>query len=213
MSTGGAEPATVYVVDDDDAVRASLELLLRSAGHRVHGFASAAEFMDGGPPGAGCLLLDLRMPGMSGLDVQAELHARGDALPVIFISGHGDVAAASRALRAGAVDFVEKPYDATTLLERIDEALQRDREERRRRTRRAELLARLDTLTPREREVLDGVAAGAASKVIAADLGISERTVELHRARAMKKMAARSPAELVRELLAEPDFMKTQGDR
>ncbi len=190
---------TVHVVDDDLAVRSALALLLRAEGLAVRAYADAASFLAGCDPSApGCVVADLDMPGMSGLELQERLLERGSPLPVIILTGHGDVPAAVRALKRGAVDFVEKPYDPGALIATIREALERDRRRRASAAEAARVAARAAALTPREREVMERVAAGAASKVIAAELAISERTVELHRARMMRKMGARSLAELVR---------------
>jgi len=199
--------ATVFVVDDDPAVRAALALLVRSDGLRACTYPNAQTYLDECPPThPGCVVTDLRMPGMSGLELQDRLQARRPTPPVIILTGHGDVSAAVRALKAGAVDFVEKPYDPSTLLAAIREALARDLAQRRADADDAALEQRLVTLTPREREVMMLVTKGLASKAIAIDLGISERTVELHRSRVMRKMAARSLADLVRMSEAAEQF-------
>jgi two-component system, LuxR family, response regulator FixJ len=196
------ETPTVFVVDDDEAVCDSLELLLTSVGRRVETFLSARAFLDAYDPARpGCLVLDVRMPGISGLELQERLTALDADLPVLFVTAHGDVPMAVRALQAGAVDFLQKPYREQELLERIDAALAVDRRRRDRRARDARRDRCLDRLTPREREVLDHVVAGDANKVTAGALGISERTVEIHRGRMMRKMEAGSVAELVRLLL------------
>ena len=193
---------TVFIVDDDDALRDAIATFLDAEGQACETYADAAgllaRFADWPPEASGCLVLDVRMPGLSGLDVQDELNARGIDMPIIFITGYGDVPSAVRAMKGGAVDFLSKPFDAETLAERIREALRADGE---RRTARCDLAAaqtRADTLTPREREVLDRVAAGQANKRVAIELGVSERTVEIHRSHLMKKMGARHLAELVR---------------
>lgn len=197
-----AEP-TVFVVDDDAAVRESLAMLLESAGLRVESYVSAREFLaEGDLSRPGCLILDIRMPGLSGLDLQDVLVERGVQLPVIMLTGHGDVPAAVRAMRGGAVDFLEKPFDSEVLLERIRQAFERDAELRRDSATQAALAERLSQLTQREREIMELIVAGNANKVIALDLDISERTVELHRARIMRKMGARSLAELMRMVLS-----------
>jgi len=194
--------ATVFVVDDDEAVRDSLELLVATTGLAVETFASAREFLDAyDPERAGCLVTDIRMPGMSGLELQEHLVALGASIPVIVLTGHGDVPAAVRALKAGAVDFVEKPFKPQALLDLINQAIARDRETREAMAREGAIAERLASLTPREREVMELVVAGKANKVIAVELDISERTVELHRGRIMKKMKARSLAELMRLVL------------
>jgi RNA polymerase sigma factor (sigma-70 family) len=190
---------TVFVVDDDPAVRDSLRLLLQSAHLPVATFASAQEFLAGYDRAApGCLVLDVRMPGQSGLELQEELAARGLSLPVIIITGHGDVPMAVRAMKLGAVDFIEKPYNAQVLLERVRHALQEDARRRQEEAERTARTARLNLLTPREREVLRLLAAGKATKGIAALLGISRRTVEVHRAKIMQKMQVESIAALIR---------------
>lgn len=189
---------TVFVVDDDLAVRQSLALLIRSMGLTVEAFESAQAFLAVCEPArAGCVVLDIRMPGMSGLELQEELYRRAIELPVIFITGHGDVAMAVRAMKQGAVDFIEKPFNDQHLLDRINQALEVDRAARVARAERATLASRIDLLSPREREVMDRIVAGQANKVIAIELGLSERTVEIHRAKVMTKTGARSLAELV----------------
>lgn len=189
---------TVFVVDDDVAVRQSLSLLIRSMGLSVESFESAQAFLSScDPERSGCLVLDIRMPGMSGLEMQEELHRRTIDLPVIFITGHGDVAMAVRAMKLGAVDFIEKPFNDQQLLDRINQALEVDRAARAARAERATLASRIELLSPREREVMDRIVAGQANKVIAIELGLSERTVEIHRAKVMTKTGARSLAELV----------------
>ena len=190
---------TVFVVDDDDAVRSSLRLLLKSAGLPAVGYASAREFLDAWQPEqAGCLILDVRMPGMSGLELQGELNQRGAIIPVIFISGHGDIPMAVEAIQHGAFDFLPKPFGDQDLLDRVQRALAADADNRKLLTQRELLRERFDTLTPREREVLGLVTQGKANKVMAGDLGVSQRTVEIHRARVMEKMGANSLAQLVR---------------
>lgn len=183
--------AVVSVVDDDPAVRDSIAMLVRTEGLAVRTFDSARSFLATWDPcEPGCLVVDLRLPGLSGLDLQQRLAAEGDAPPIIFLTGYGTVPAAVRALKAGAIDFLEKPFDPAALLARIHEALARDRV-RRSHTR------RFDVLTRREREILEQVKEGNTNKVIAANLGISVRTVELHRARGMRKIGIRSVAKLV----------------
>jgi RNA polymerase sigma factor (sigma-70 family) len=189
---------TVFVVDDDHAVRDSLRLLIKSVGHKVETFASADEFLEvWDPDRPGCLVADIRMPGMSGLELQESLNGRQSTLPIIFITGHGDVPMAVEAMRAGALDFVQKPFRDQDLLDRINEGLQRDRRQRDEARERAAIQARVDSLTARERQVLERVVAGQPNKVIAMDLNVSQRTVEIHRARVMEKMQARSLAQLV----------------
>ena len=191
-------PAAVYVVDDDAAVRDSLALLLRSVSLPVETFESAPQFLECHDPGrGGCLLLDIRMPGMSGMELQQQLRQRGSELPIIFITGHGDVAMAVQAMRSGALDFIEKPFRDQALIDRIHEALTLDNERRRAQKELTDLRARFARLTPREHEVMLRIAQGQANKLIASELGLSERTIELHRARVMHKTGARSLAELV----------------
>jgi RNA polymerase sigma factor (sigma-70 family) len=194
----GKEP-TVFVVDDDQAMRSSLKWLIESVGMRVETYGSAQEFLSHYYPGrAGCLLLDVRMPGMSGLDLQDHLTRASIRVPVIIITGHGDVPMATRAMKAGAVDFIEKPFNDEVLLDSIRNALLADAQQRAFQAERAEVATRLAHLTPREYEVMEMVAAGMSNKQIALDLGVSAKTVEAHRARVMEKMAAGSLADLVR---------------
>lgn len=189
---------TVFVVDDDEAVRGGLQQLLQTIGLNVQTYASADEFLASYRPGqAGCLVLDIRMPGMGGLDLQEQLARQGIQLPIIFLTGHGDVPAAVRALKGGAMDFLEKPFNSQVLLDLIQQAIRRDADTRTRVAEELEVTRRLTTLTEREREVLDMMTGGKANKVIAMELGISERTVEFHRGKIMKKMQARSLAELI----------------
>jgi two-component system response regulator FixJ len=193
---------TIFVVDDDAAVRDALKLLLRSVGQSVETFASAQEFLDAySEDRPGCLVLDIRMPGMSGLELQQKLNERHSILPIIFITGHGDVPMAVEAMQAGAVDFIQKPFRDQDLIDRINQALEKDAANRAALGERNDIRRRLETLTPREREVLDLVVRGKANKVIAGDLKLSQRTVEIHRARVMEKMQASSLAHLVRMVL------------
>jgi FixJ family two-component response regulator len=190
---------TVYVVDDDEAIRHSLQLLIGAIGLQTRVFPDAGSFLEiFGEELRGCIVVDLRMPGMNGLELQEELIARDCRMPLIFLTGHGDVPAAVRALKKGATDFLVKPFNPTVLVERIQQALAADVAQNEARGKASEIAARFATLTPREKEIMMLVAEGHSSKVIALDLGISERTVELHRSRFMKKMAARSVADLVR---------------
>ncbi len=189
---------TVFVVDDDAAVCDSLRFLIESVGLQVRTFSSADEFLAAYTPGQpGCLVLDLRMPGMSGLELQERLARQKCALPVIIITAHGDVPTAVRAMHAGAVDFMSKPFSDQHLLDRIHQALTKDAQARRDEAVRAGIAARVALLTPREREVMDLVVSGMPNKGIAAQLELSAKTVETHRARVMDKMQARSVAELV----------------
>jgi two-component system response regulator FixJ len=202
MSATKASEPTVFVVDDDEAMRRSLKWLIESAGIRVETFASADAFLTAyGPHWAGCLLLDVRMPGMSGLELQAYLAREEHRLPVVIITGHGDVAMAVRAMRAGALDFIEKPFHDEGLLRSIQHALDVDSQGRAQRSQHGAIMARLAELTPREHEVMELVTAGKANKEIALALGVSAKTVEAHRARVMEKMQATSLADLVRMVL------------
>ncbi len=188
----------VYVVDDAAAVRSSLALLLKSVSLAVETCESAVQFLERVRPDAGgCLVLDIRMPGMSGLELQQQLKQRGYELPIIFITGHGDVSMAVHAMREGALDFIEKPFRDQELLDRIYQALEADRTRRRAADETVHLRERFAALTPREHEVMLRIARGQANKVIAIELGLSERTVEIHRAKVMHKTGARSLAELV----------------
>jgi two-component system, LuxR family, response regulator FixJ len=197
-----AQSPIVFIVDDDAAVRNSLRLLVKSVGQSAGVFVSAQEFLASyDPQQPGCLVLDVRMPGMSGLELQQQLNVRGAVIPVIFISGHGDIPMAVEAMQNGAFDFLQKPFRDQDLIDRIQRALEKDRENRAALGERARIRERLDSLTPREREVLDLVTSGKANKVMAADLGLSQRTVEIHRARVMEKMGASSVAQLVRMVL------------
>ncbi|MGH8178153.1 MAG: response regulator FixJ [Steroidobacter sp.] len=200
-NTNNARP-TIFIVDDDSAVRDALKLLLRSVGQAVETFGSAQEFLDAySEDRPGCLVLDIRMPGMSGLELQQRLNEKHSILPIIFITGHGDVPMAVEAMQAGAVDFIQKPFRDQDLIDRINQALEKDSSNRAALGERNDIRRRLETLTPREREVLDLVVHGKANKVIAGDLKLSQRTVEIHRARVMEKMQASSLAHLVRMVL------------
>jgi FixJ family two-component response regulator len=193
------ERAVVFVVDDDALMREALDNLARSMGLDVRLYASPQEFLGAQRPDApGCLVLDVRLPGMSGLTFQQELAKAGVALPIIFITGHGDVPMTVRAMKAGAVEFLTKPFDDQVLLDAIHAAIERDRGRRLEAGRAAELQARYHTLSGREREVMALVVAGRANKQIAAELGLSLVTVKVHRGQVMRKMLARSVAELVR---------------
>jgi len=198
-----AHTRTVFVVDDDDAVRSSLRLLLKSVGLAVSTFDSAQAFLDAySEQWAGCILLDVRMPGMSGPALQEQLTLRGSMLPVIFLTGHGDVSMAVEAMQNGAFDFLEKPFHDQELLDRVHRALAEDDRVRRQLAEQETLRSRFDSLTPREREVLEQVARGSSNKVMAYDLQISQRTIEIHRSRIMEKMQAPSLAHLVRMTLS-----------
>lgn len=205
-SAGAAEP-TVYVVDDDPAMRSSLRWLIESVGLAVRTCSSAPEFLRTyHPSDPGCLVLDVRMPWMSGLDLQAELAARKIHIPILIITGYAEVPLAVRAMKAGAFDFIEKPFSDQTLLDRIRAAVAHDESGRRRRAARAEVEVRLRLLTARERDVLTRVVTGKSNKVIAAELQLSTKTVEVHRAHVMEKLKAGSLADLIRlSLLATDD--------
>lgn len=191
--------AVIYIVDDDEPIRKSLQLLMKSARYTSRSCASAREFLECHDPSRpGCLVLDVRMPGMSGLELQEMLRETGIGIPVIIMTGHGDIPMAVRAMKAGALDFIEKPFDNQLLLDRIEQALQEAAEEQQRQQVAAEAAELLDRLTPRERETMDLLVEGKLNKQIAADLGISVRTVEAHRARIMEKLDVRSLSDLVR---------------
>jgi two-component system response regulator FixJ len=203
MSTELEQNSTVYIVDDDQAIRHAMELLMRSVGLVYEIFHSGDDFLsDHTNDRAGCLVLDIRMPGLGGLELQEKLNDMGSTLPIIFITGHGDVPMAVEAMQKGAVDFIQKPFRDQELLDRISEALTTDQQRRSAREEKAEVLSRIEKLTNRERQVLDLVVTGKPNKVIAYELGVSQRTVEIHRARVMEKMQAKSLADLVRMHLA-----------
>lgn len=202
MTSDTQQEPTVFIVDDDPGIRKAMQLLLKSVGLRSEIFASGDEFLARfDPERPGCLILDIRMPGLGGLELQERLLGAGNSLPIIFITGHADVPMAVEAMQKGAFDFVQKPVRDQELLERIKAALGSDRRARSEQARRAGVAARLGTLTVREREVMDLVVTGKPNKVIAYELGVSQRTVEIHRARVMVKMQARSLPDLVRMTL------------
>lgn len=204
--------STVYVVDDDDGMRRALGALLSTVGYKTALFGRPSEFLARfKPEERGCLILDIRMPEMSGLELQQHLNRNGVMLPVIFITGHGDVPMAVQAIKEGAFQFIQKPFRDQDLLDHINHALQHDAENRKDLARRAEVQRRLETLTPRERQVMELVVEGEANKVMAIDLGLSERTVEIHRAKVMEKMAARSVAHLVKMHLTLTDSTQASG--
>src|SRR5688500_14662317 len=191
--------ATIYVVEDDESMSQAIALLLRTVGYNPIVFAKPSEFLAKFDPNVhGCLVLDIRMPEMSGLEIQQQLNHSGAMLPVIFITGHGDIPMAVQAMKDGAFDFLTKPFRDQELLDRINNALKQDAENRAAVERHADLRARVSSLTPRETEVFHLIVEGKANKVVAIDLGLSERTVEIHRSNLMEKMAAKSVAHLVR---------------
>jgi FixJ family two-component response regulator len=190
------------VVDDDEAVRSSTKLLLKSVGLPAVTYASAQEFLDNyDPMQPGCVVLDVRMPLMSGLELQQLLNIRGAIIPVIFITGHGDIPMAVEAMQHGAFDFLQKPFRDQDLLDRVQKALEKDRVNRVQLREKTRIQERRESLTPREREILELMTRGKPNKVMAADLGVSQRTVEIHRARVMEKMGASSLAQLVRMVM------------
>ncbi len=200
--TSKTDGATVYVVDDDQAVREYLGWLIESVGLRSERYPTAQAFLeayDGSVPG--CLVLDVRMPGLSGFDLQAELAARRITLPIIMMTAYAEVPMAVRAMRGGAIDFIQKPFDGQMLLDRVQQAIAADREAHRARAERVEIVALLQRLPPRQRAVLDGLVAGKPSKVIAAELGVSPKTVDVHRARLMARLGAQSLPDLFRLVL------------
>lgn len=199
---------TVFVVEDDEAVRDSLELLLKSDGKPVRTYESATAFLkDYSDKMAGCIVLDIRMPGMDGMELQKKLNEKHSILPIIFVTGHGDVPMAVDAMKEGAVDFIQKPYREEALLEKIEAALKQDLEQRKSLDEKQEIIRRIKSLTPREHEIMDRMIAGQANKVIAIELEISQRTVEIHRSRVMHKMGTHSLAHLVRMVLSVKDLI------
>jgi len=194
---------TVYVVEDDEAVRDSLELLLQSDDKPVKTYDSATAFLKSYSDAmAGCIVLDIRMPGMDGMELQKKLNDKHSILPIIFVTGHGDVPMAVDAMKEGAIDFIQKPYREEALLEKIEAALVQDRQQRKSLGEKQEIVRRIKSLTPREHEIMDRMIAGQANKVIAIELEISQRTVEIHRSRVMHKMGTHSLAHLVRMVLS-----------
>jgi FixJ family two-component response regulator len=193
----------VYIVDDDNGMRTSLAWLLESVGVKSAGFANANEFLGAFDPSVpACLVLDVRMPEQSGFDVQAELNRQGATLPIIFVSGHGDIPMSVRALQNGAIDFVEKPYNSQQMLDRVQRALKLATQRHAANQKQRDLRKRLESLTAREKEVLRGVIDGKGSKRIASDLSISVKTVDVHRASIKDKLGAASIAMLVRDVMA-----------
>ena len=196
----------VHLVDDDEAIRRSVGFMLKTSGFHVRTYESGDDLLKSASNlEAGCILLDIRMPGMDGLELQAALRDKGIGLPVIIMTGHGDVTLAVQAMKAGAVDFIEKPFEKAVLLSAIDHGLERLRRSAANVDRADEAAVRLQVLTPREREVLDGLAKGLPNKTIAYDLGISPRTVEIHRANLMSKLGVKSLSEALRIAFAAQD--------
>ena len=200
MGKSGHVGGMVYVVDDDAAVRRGIERLLRVSGYTCRLFESAKDYLAAQPASVGpvCMVLDIRMPEVSGTELQALLYGTAQEVPTIFVTGHGDIPTCVKALKAGAVSFLTKPFDESALLKAVEEALRMSEETSEQIVRRAEAKRRYDTMTPREREVFDGVVRGRLNKQIADELGIAEKTVKVHRGRVMAKMAADSVASLVR---------------
>ena len=189
----------IYVVDDNPSMRKALERLLRSAGHDAQTFSSALEFLDFNHPDApGCLILDIKMPKLSGLELQERLAAKGISFPIVFITGHGTVPASIRAFKAGAMDFLQKPFKDSELLDAVSRGIEKHRRLKQEQNEIKELRARMEALTPRECEVLRLVVSGMLNKQVAFDLGTAEKTIKVHRARVMEKMGAQSFADLVR---------------
>ncbi|HEU4485129.1 MAG TPA: response regulator transcription factor [Povalibacter sp.] len=189
----------IYIVDDDEGMRRALTVLMTTVGYQAMAFARPTDFLEKyDPEQHACVVLDVRMPQMSGLEVQQQLNRRGSILPVILVTGHGDIPMAVQAMKDGAFDFLQKPFRDQDLLDRINAAIKQDGENRAMLDQQADLKRRAESLTPREREVMGLVVDGKANKVIAIDLGLSERTVEIHRANVMEKMGARSVAHLVK---------------
>ena len=199
MTDSADAAGIVFVIDDDASLRRALERQLRTAGFRVETFGSAEEYLDRSPPdGIACIVSDVRMPGMNGLDLQDTLARADRALPIVFITGQGDIPTSVRAMKAGAIDFLPKPFGEREIVKAVGEALARSGAELRTRRGDAALRSRYETLTPREREVFALVTAGLLNKVIGARLGVAEKTIKIHRGRVMEKMGASSLAELVR---------------
>lgn len=197
---------TVFVVEDDDAVRDSLQLLLHAEGYQTRGYPDALEFLQENVGQLkGCLILDIRMPEMTGMELHKKLVALRCPLPIIFVTGHGDVALAVEAMKQGAIDFIQKPYREKELLDKVKEALSLDLNQQEALQYKDELLHRIASLTPRESEIMEMMVEGNANKVIAIDLNISQRTVEIHRSRVMQKMGTHSLAQLVQMVLAARD--------
>jgi FixJ family two-component response regulator len=195
----GPPEVLVHLVEDDESSRIASSRLLMMAGYNVRAYGSGGEFLAQLPSGPGCIVLDLRLPGASGLDLQEQLATTDNPLPIVFLTGHGEVPASVRAMKAGAVDFLTKPVDAPVLLEAVGRAVARDSENRAVRERLGKVRARYELLTPRERDVFPHLISGQLNKQIGFDLGISERTTKIHRGRILAKMEAGSIADLVRD--------------
>ncbi len=197
----------VFIVDDDPDVRDATTLLIETAGYTTASYASADELLETvSADDGGCLVLDVRLPGMNGLDLQRALAERGIRMPIIFITGHGDVPMAVQALNEGAFDFLEKPLDDEALLDRVQKAIAEDEQRRSREATQADVEERLDRLTPRERQVMEGILEGKLNKVIGYELDMSTRTVEVHRARVLDKLGVRNASEMVRYVLTSPQY-------
>jgi two-component system response regulator FixJ len=203
----GEDVRLVHLVDDDEAIRRSVGFALKTSGFQVRSCESGVDLIKAATTlEPGCILLDIRMPGMDGIEVQAALREKGVTLPVIIMTGHGDVSLAVQAMKAGAVDFIEKPFEKAVLLSAIEHAMDRLKRSAANHDRADEAIVKLQALTPREREVLDGLARGLPNKTIAYDLGISPRTVEIHRANVMTKLGVRSLSEALRIAFAAQDL-------
>ena len=199
----------VYVIDDDKAVRDSLKLLIESVGYCVVAYGGALNFLEAyDEDQPGCIILDIRMPDMSGLELQASLNAMHCILPIIFITGHGDVPMAVRAIKDGAMNFIQKPFRDQEILDLVNDAIRLDLRQREELLEHKEIIRRLSTLTEREREILLQILEGKANKVIAVDIQLSQRTVEIHRSRVMEKMGTRSLAHLVRQIMQVQDHVQ-----
>lgn len=206
VTESAASNPSVYIIDDDQSIRHAMDLLMRSVGMKCRIFHSAGDFLDiYSPDLAGCLVLDIRMPGISGLELQEKLTSLGSSLPIIFVTGYADVPMAVEAMQNGAFDFIEKPFRDQELLERIGAAMEADKTRRAQQHQAQAVRQRIARLTNREREVLELVVTGNPNKIIAHELDVSQRTIEIHRARVMEKMEAGSLAELVRMYLATTD--------
>lgn len=204
--------STVFVIDDDPSVRKSLSRLLRSTGHTVETFSSAEEFLHRGRfDGVGCVVLDIQMPGLSGMDLQVELSRAEYGMPIVFITGHGDIPMSVEAMRKGAVHFLTKPFDDNDLLRAVDEAIEKDRKAKAEQTQVKDIRQHISLLTPREYEVFRYVVSGMLNKQIALELDIAEKTVKIHRGRVMEKLSVDSVAELVR--LAEKAGIEPQQSK